>query len=84
MVKDMESEMTYPKFRRVLVRPQPLKPKYLDGYGGEACERITKLQLRSTAHWVRSALAITLSGVTVFGLLLLLKGKDRTLKSVSQ
>ena len=54
--------------------PPRKKPLYYDGYGGEGCERITKLGLRSPWAWARSALAITVSGLAVFGLLVLAKG----------
>ena len=56
---------------------------YFDGYGGEACERITVLNKRTQLGWLRTAALITASGVAVFGALILIKGgkNDKITKS---
>ena len=49
------------------------RPKFLDGYGGEACERITILNKRSAKQWAGSGLAIVVGGALVFAMLTQIK-----------
>ena len=50
------------------------KPAYYDGYGGEGCEKITILNKRSQFQRLNNALAIALSGLAVFAMLVTVKG----------
>merc|ERR1712106_466055 len=38
-----------------------------EGYGGQGCEKVTKLMLRSHMQWVGQFAALAVSGVLVFG-----------------
>lgn len=60
----------------------PRRPQFFDGYGGEACEKITKLNRRSFAQWIGSAVAVVAGGGLVFGMLWYLKGPKRSAKSL--
>merc|ERR1711973_51853 len=48
----------------------------LDGFGGEGCEKVTKLKLRSNLQWFKHSVALAVSGAVVFSGLLYLK-KDK-------
>lgn len=50
------------------------KPAYFDGYGGEGCEKITILNKRTQFQRLNNAVAIAVSGLVVFALLVTVKG----------
>ena len=37
------------------------------GYGGQGCEKVTKLMLRSNMQWMGQCAVLAVSGVLVFG-----------------
>ena len=47
-----------------------------DGYGGIACERITKISGRSGTQWMAGYAALILGGAAVFGALLKYKSNS--------
>ncbi|TRY76519.1 hypothetical protein TCAL_10941 [Tigriopus californicus] len=55
----------------------PRRPQFFDGYGGEACEKITKLNRRSFAQWIGSAVAVVAGGGAVFAMLWYIKGQKK-------
>lgn len=50
----------------------------MDGYGGIACERVTKITGRSSRQWMLGYTALILSGSAVFALLLKYKQKSKS------
>ena len=51
-----------------------------EGYGGQGCEKVTKLMLRSNAQWVGQILALAAGGALVFGSISYLKESQRRKK----
>eukprot|EP00092_Neocalanus_flemingeri_P077313 GFUD01095987.1.p1 GENE.GFUD01095987.1~~GFUD01095987.1.p1 ORF type:complete len:150 (-),score=52.01 GFUD01095987.1:38-433(-) len=48
-----------------------------EGYGGQGCEKVTKLMLRSHAGWVGQCVALAAAGVAVFGSIKYLKENQK-------
>ncbi|XP_023348236.1 uncharacterized protein LOC111716955 [Eurytemora carolleeae] len=40
--------------------------RVMDGYGGEGCEKVTKLMLRSNNNWIKQSLVLAAGGLAVF------------------
>ena len=58
------------------------RPEYFDGYGGQGCEKITKVSGRSFVQSMGNVGLILASGTLVFGMLLYLKG-DKSKKAAN-
>eukprot|EP00088_Acartia_fossae_P053859 TRINITY_DN6150_c0_g1_i3.p1 TRINITY_DN6150_c0_g1~~TRINITY_DN6150_c0_g1_i3.p1 ORF type:complete len:160 (+),score=34.14 TRINITY_DN6150_c0_g1_i3:185-664(+) len=48
----------------------------LDGYGGQACEKVTALKLRNNLQWMKHACALAAGGALVFSGICYCKGVD--------
>jgi hypothetical protein len=49
-----------------------------DGFGGEACERVTKLNLRTPPQKLLTSLVIVAGGVAIFGALIAFDSRKKT------
>merc|ERR1712198_367006 len=71
-----DSPVIRPMIQPRQVYSSPRTPA-LDGFGGEGCEKVTKLKLRTNLQWFKHSLALAAGGLIVFSGLLYLK-KDQT------
>lgn len=70
-----DSPVIRPLHRPVEVYSAPSK-RTLDGFGGEGCEKVTSLKLRSNFQWARHAFGLAAGGALVFSGICYCKGVD--------
>lgn len=56
----------------------------LDGYGGDGCQRITRLSGRTNPQFFKHVALIMMGGTMVFGALLYLKGGQKNMDKTKQ
>jgi len=73
-----DSPVIRPAFKapKEVYQVQRTRRVQLDGYGGEGCEKVTKLNLRTNLAWMKHSLILTAAGLAVFSGIVYLK-KDK-------